>query len=92
MKAIVRGEEELGEQRRCSTCGAWWPDAPEFFIRWAHWSSSECRACRKEGARRRQALRSVAVHRCASCPVTIPATRERCYFCSRTVAVAAVAA
>ena len=41
MKAIVRGEEELGPQRRCRTCAEWWPADGEF------WEprSVRCRAC-----------------------------------------------
>ena len=42
MKAIVRGEEELGPQRRCRTCAEWWPADGEFWEPRA----ATCRACR----------------------------------------------
>lgn len=45
---VLPDEPELGPQRRCVDCQAWWPDDAEFFVVWSHWRSPRCRACHEE--------------------------------------------
>lgn len=71
-QTVVTGEEELGPQQLCRTCGEWWPADREFFYLdrgRASGMETMCRACWAEY----QANRRAGIHR----PVSPTATEER---------------
>lgn len=96
---IVPGEEELGPQRWCGHCEEFHPLDREFWQTTRMGRGLVCRAAAADANRRalERTVRALGItassgggsarRQCADCPVTIPATRTRCYFCTRTVAL-----
>lgn len=94
---VIAGEEDLGPQRFCRRCAAWWPFDTEFWqtIRSDRNKSYACRACGRANNRVAYEQRK-ARHIWASklptiqcetpgCPLVIPNDGRRwCYYDTKT--------